>query len=140
MKLLVAVDGSKNAVKATKYAVKLLGAINGDRSITLISVHDDTGLLHATRFVGKDVVQDYLRETADKDLADAHKVLERADLKHDMIIRTGRVAQEIVDTASKGKYDMIVMGSKGRSALKDLLIGSIAQRVLGLSKVPVLLV
>ncbi len=140
MKLLVAIDGSKDSVKAAKYAVKLLGVMKGDRSITLISVHDDTGLLHATRFVGKDVVQDYLREIADKDLAEARKVLERSDVKHDMIIRTGRVAQEIVDTASKDKFDMIVMGSKGRSAIKDLLIGSIAHRVAGMSKVPVLLV
>jgi nucleotide-binding universal stress UspA family protein len=86
------------------------------------------------------VVKDYLREVADKDLAAARKLLDRAEVKHDMIFRTGRIAPEIVDAANNGKFDMIVMGSKGRSALKDLLIGSIAQKVIGTSTVPVLLV
>jgi nucleotide-binding universal stress UspA family protein len=50
------------------------------------------------------------------------------------------VAQEIVDQADQGKFDLIVMGHKGRSALRDLLIGSVAQRVLAMAKTPVLLV
>ena len=39
-----------------------------------------------------------------------------------------------------GKYDMIVLGSKGRSALADMLLGSVAQRVLTQAKQPVVLV
>jgi len=57
-----------------------------------------------------------------------------------MIIRTGHVATEIVDAAERGKFDLLLLGSKGRSALKDLLMGSVAKRVAELSKVPVLLV
>jgi len=140
MKLLVATDGSKNALHAVKYAIQLLGRMSEGGSITLISVHDDVALRHARRFVGKDAVADYLRELSEQDLADARKALDKAGVSHDMIIRTGHVATEIVEAAERGKFDLLVMGSKGRSAMKDLLIGSVARRVAEISKVPVLLV
>jgi nucleotide-binding universal stress UspA family protein len=140
MKMLVATDGSKNALHAVKYAIQLLGRMSEGGSITLISVHDDVALRHARRFVGKDAVADYLRELSEQDLADARKALDKAGVSHDMIIRTGHVATEIVEAAERGKFDLLVMGSKGRSAMKDLLIGSVARRVAEISKVPVLLV
>jgi len=140
MKMLVATDGSKNALHAVKYAIQLLGRMSESGSITLISVHDDVALRHARRFVGKEAVADYLRELSEQDLADSRKALDKAGVSHDMIIRTGHVATEIVEAAERGKFDLLVMGSKGRSALKDLLIGSVAKRVAEISRVPVLLV
>ncbi len=140
MKLLVATDGSKNSLRAVKYAARLLGQLSDGGSITLISVHDDVALRHARRFVGKQAVEEYLRELSEQDLADARRLLDKAGVTHDMIIRTGHVASEIVDAAERGKFDLLVLGSKGRSALKDLLIGSVAKRVAEISKVPVLLV
>jgi nucleotide-binding universal stress UspA family protein len=140
MKLLVACDGSKDALRAVKYAAGLLGATTGEGSITLISVHDTVALRHASRFVGKDAINDYLREISEQDLAAARKALDKAGVRHDMIIRTGHVANEIASAATRGKFDMIVLGSKGRSAIRDLLIGSIAKRVSEIATVPVLLV
>jgi nucleotide-binding universal stress UspA family protein len=140
MKLLVATDGSKHALKAVRQAARLAAAFSEPTTITLISVHDDTALRHAERFVGKKAVDDYLRDLSDHDLADARKALDKAGLKHDMVIRVGHIAQEIASFADQGKFDMIVMGSKGRSALKDMLVGSVAQRVAELSKTPLLLV
>jgi nucleotide-binding universal stress UspA family protein len=140
MKLLVACDGSKDALRAVKYAAGMLGSMSDEGSITLISVHDTVALRHASRFVGKDAINEYLREISEQDLAAARKALDKAGVKHDMIIRTGHVANEISSAATRGKFDMIVMGSKGRSALRDLLIGSIAKRVSEIATVPVLLV
>jgi nucleotide-binding universal stress UspA family protein len=140
MKILLATDGSKNSMRAVKFAIRLTEESATPGTITLISVHDDTALRHAQRFVGKKAVEEYLRDLSDKDLAEARRVLDKAGVKHDMVIRYGHVAAEIADAGSSGKFDMIVMGSKGRSALKDLLVGSVAQRVVELAKVPVLLV
>jgi nucleotide-binding universal stress UspA family protein len=103
-------------------------------------VHDDFGLNHVKQFVSKSVVDDYLREISEKELKSAQKILDTAGSKHSMIIKRGHVAQEIVATANKEKFDLIVMGAKGRGGLLDLLIGSVAQRVLGSAKQPVLLV
>ena len=140
MKILVATDGSKNALRAVKYAARLVDALKASSVITLISVHDDVALRHAERFVGKKAVADYLRDLSESDLADARKALDKAGVAHDMIIRTGNIGAEIAAAAQEGKFDLIILGSKGRSALKDLLMGSVAQRVMEMAKTPVLMV
>lgn len=141
MKILVASDGSKNALRAVKYAADLLkNTVDKTKSITLISVHDDAGLRHAKAFVGKEAVADYLRELSEKELKPAMKVLNDLVIKHDMVMLVGNASQEIVAQGQKGKYDMIVLGSKGRSAIADMLLGSVAQRVLTQAKQPVVLV
>jgi nucleotide-binding universal stress UspA family protein len=89
--------------------------------------------------VGKEGVADYLRELSDKELKSALAVLAKAGVKHDSIIQTGHVAEAISNAANK-KFDMVVMGSKGRSGLVDMLLGSVAQRVMATCKKPVLLV
>ena len=133
MKILVPTDGSACALRAAKYA----GMLRPKAKITLISVHDDTGLKHVKKFVPKDSVSDYLRERSDKDLKSARAALDKAGVPHDMLIKTGHVAEEIAKAAKAGKYDLIVMGAKGRSIVSDLLVGSVAQRVLALTKLPV---
>jgi nucleotide-binding universal stress UspA family protein len=117
-------------------AVKYAASMRPKASVTLISVHDDTGLRHLKKFMPKDTVSDYLREKSDKELKSARVALDKAGVSHDIIIKTGHVAEEIAKAAKAGKYDLIVMGAKGRSILSDMLIGSVAQRVLEMTKVP----
>ena len=141
MKVLVATDGSKAALHAVKYTIKLLKRFSSpSNSVTLVSVHDDVGLRHAKRFVGGEVVADYLRELSETELKPARKLLDAAGIGHDMVIKTGHISQEIVDFARSSKFDLIVLGSKGRSAISDILLGSVAQRVLATATCPVLLV
>ena len=140
MKLLVATDGSKNSLRAVSYAADLLGKLGGAGSMTLISVHDDAALRHARRFVGKQAIDDYLHELSDADLAEARALLDKASVKYDSVVRTGHIASEIAEAGEAGHYDLIILGSKGRSALKDLLIGSVAKRVAEIARTPVLLV
>lgn len=136
MKILVPTDGSASALRAAKYA----GTLRPKGTITLISVHDDTGLKHLKKFFPKDTVSEYLREQSDKELKSARAALDKAGVPHDMIIKTGHVAEEIVKAAKNGKFDVIVMGAKGRSLVSDVLVGSVAQRVLALTKLPVIFV
>ena len=141
MKIPVATDGSRNSLRAVRYAASLPHLLHtGSNKITLISEHDDAGLGHAKAFVGKAQVADYLRELSEEELKPARKLLQADGIGYDIEIRTGHVAKEIVNCANKGKFDMIVMGSKGRSAVADLLIGSVTQRVLATAKQPVVVV
>lgn len=139
MKILVAVDGSKASLQAVKYAAKLSSNLRSDDLITLVTVHDDQGLRHAEQLVGTATVQDYLRELSDKELKASLAVLVKAGIKHNAIIQTGHVAETISALANKG-FDLVVMGSKGRSGLADLLLGSVAQRVMATCNKPVLVV
>ncbi|MBX9848874.1 MAG: universal stress protein [Rhodocyclaceae bacterium] len=140
MKILVAIDGSKHSLNAAKYTAKLTKNMRSTDSITLITVHDNVAFRHASQFVGKNEVEDYLRELSEKELKPARKVLDTAEVKHNHAIVIGHVSEEIVKFAAAGKFDLIVMGSKGRSGFADLLVGSVAQRVLATAKQPVLLV
>lgn len=140
MKLLIATDGSKNALHAVQYAANLLEKISEPSSITLISVHDDAALRHARRFVGQHAIEEYLHELSEHDLAEARALLDTVRIPHATLMRTGHIASEIVAAAEEGRFDLIVLGSKGRSTLTDLLIGSVAKRVMELATIPVLLV
>ncbi len=140
MKLLVAIDGSENSLRAARFAASLLGQLRNPGSITLISVHDDVALRNARRFVGKQVVDEYLRDLSEQDLAGARELLDGLEIAHDQIIRIGAIANEIAQAADPDQFAMVVLGSKGRTGLRDLLIGSVARRVSEISRIPVLLV
>ena len=140
MKILLPIDGSKSSLNAVKYISKMAKNSHSPVSVTLISVHDDIGLGHVKQFVAKSVVDDYLRELSEKELKAAQKVLDAARINHNMAIKRGHIADEIMALANKDKVDMIVMGAKGRSGFVDVLIGSVAQRVSSSAKQPVLLI
>ncbi len=140
MKILLPVDGSKSSLNAAKYVSKLAKDLRSKCSVTLISVHDDVGLAHVKQFVANSVIDDYLREMSEKDLKAAQKALDAAGVKHSMVIKRGNVAGEIIALANKEKFDLIVMGSKGRSGILDTLMGSVAQKVSNSAKQAVLLV
>lgn len=136
MKILVPTDGSASALRAAKYAAKLL-ASEDQGKITLITVHDDEAFTHIRKYLPKGAVADYIRDQSDAKLKPARAALDRAGVAHDMVMRTGPVTQEIIKLAHAGKFDLIVMGTKGRSTFGDLLMGSVAQKVLSATRLPV---
>jgi nucleotide-binding universal stress UspA family protein len=140
MKILLPIDGSKSSVNAAKYVTKMAKNSRSPATVTLVSVHDDLGLGHVKQFVAKSVVDDYLREVSEKELKAAQRVLDTARVKHNMVIRRGHIAEEIITLANKDKVDVIVMGAKGRSGFLDMLMGSVAQRVCSSAKQPVMLI
>lgn len=140
MKILLPVDGSKSALNAAKYVGKLAKDLRSKCTVTLISIHDDIGLGHVKQFVAASVIDDYLREVSEKDLKSSQKVLDTARVKHSMVIKRGNVANEIIALANKEKFDLIVMGSKGRSGIIDALMCSVAQKISNVAKQPVLLI
>lgn len=147
MKILVPTDGSKSSLNAIKYVAKLAKSLRHKCHITLINVHDESGLLYADQFAGVpnvviniEEMHEYLLKLSRDELKSGQKILDQAGVEHDMIIGIGRISEEILKVANKEKFDMIVMGSKGRGAFKDLLVGSVAQRIVSSAKQPVLLV
>lgn len=140
MRILVTTDGSENSLSAVKFAAKLSASMGSRERLTVVSVHDDTALRHASQYVGKPEVDDYLHDKSKEELQPALNALDAAGIEYEQAILVGHVSEEIVKLADSGNYDMIVMGSKGRSGIADLLIGSVAQRVLATARQPVLLV
>lgn len=140
MKILVAVDGSTNSLRAVKFAVNLVKDLRSKSSITLINVHDDGPLSLVKQYVGRQVVKDYLIEVSHKELKQALKVLDQSKIKHSCIIELGHAPTMICKTAKTEKCNLIIMGAKGRSSMSDIVLGSVSQRVSVLAKQAVLLV
>jgi nucleotide-binding universal stress UspA family protein len=140
MKILVAIDGSKNSLRALKYAIKLSGRLNEASELLLVNAHDDVSLRGASQFVGKDAVRSYLDELSGSELAAAIEAARKSKVPFETRMLRGQIAPAIAKVADEAGCDLIVLGSKGRSALKDLLIGSVAHRVASMATVPVTLV
>ena len=60
------------------------------------------------------------------------------DLTCEFVFETGHAPEHIAHAATRGKYDLVVLGSHGHSALGGLVMGSVSSRVLAECKVPVL--
>jgi nucleotide-binding universal stress UspA family protein len=140
MRIMVAVDGSSNSLRAVKYAIKLANQLRSQTSVTLVNVHDDNPLSMVKMHVGNNAVRDYLIEISEKELKSALKILDRSNIKHSCIIELGHVATKICEIARSEKMDLIIMGAKGRSVAADIFLGSVSQRVSVIAKQPVLLI
>ena len=88
--------------------------------------------------LGKEVVAQYYEEQSEEDLAGARERLAQIGLTFRVEKRVGDPAQEIVRFAELERCELIAMGTRGRTALENLVMGSVATKVLAASKVPVL--
>ena len=139
MKILLAVDGSSYTKKMLAYVTTHLEMFSGDNEFTALT---EQGALppRARAAVGKEVVDQYYAEESAKVLDPVVKFLGRHDLKVKSLSKVGNAGETIAKTAESGKFDMIIMGSRGHGALGSLVMGSVATRVLANCQTPVLLV
>lgn len=139
MKILLAVDGSAFTKKMLAYLTTHLDLFSGDIEYTALTVH---GALppRARAAVGREIVETYYAEEAAKVLDPVVKFLTRHQLNVKTLSKVGNAGELIAKTAESGKFDLIVMGSRGHGALGNLVMGSVATKVLASCKVPVLLV
>lgn len=139
MKILLAIDGSEYTKKMLAYLAthdELFGTAN---QFTLLTVNPQLPP-RARSAVGKELVDAYHRDEAEKVLAPVTKFLLRHGIDAKTLAKVGHAGETISKTADSGKYDLLVMGSHGHGTLGNLVMGSVATQVLANSKVPVLLV
>jgi nucleotide-binding universal stress UspA family protein len=139
MKILVAVDGSNYTKHAVAYLLQHFGMFGKESSVTLINVHAPIPR-HAAAHLGKDVVQDYYKDESEKAIKGARAALKKAGIASTDTAKVGDPGDEISTFADKGKFDLVIMGSHGHGLFKNLVLGSVATKVLAGCKVPVLLV
>ena len=132
-KILVPLDGSKLA-EGILPQVEQLAKIHGSE-VTLLRV----ALEHI--FEGTDPIEHQVKmvREAENYLAKVEANLKKTGLKVNSVVRYGQDAQEIVDHARERGFDLIAMYTHGRTGIKQWVLGSVANKVLGASSVPVLL-
>jgi nucleotide-binding universal stress UspA family protein len=146
-KILVAVDGSKPSVDASVQAIDISKRLNAEMTAIYVVSPDirynyleDTITPRLPRAL-KDVMMIAL-QTGEKHLDKVKQKAREKDVrvKTDVIIGISSVVKEIVEYAEKNKIDMIVIGSRGLSGIKKMLLGSVANGVVTYAHCPVLVV
>lgn len=144
MKILLAVDGSEYTVRAVTYLSSHLDWFRGEPELHLLHVRQPipAGLAveQARRILGEEGAIDYYKEESAAALAPAEKILRSEGIPFHSHYKVGDIAKEIHAFALKKKIDLIAMGSHGHGALANVVLGSIATKVLAASTVPVLIV
>ncbi|MFP3866862.1 MAG: universal stress protein [Desulfobacteraceae bacterium] len=132
--LLVPIDGLEPSLEALRQAVALAQAYqNHSPRLTLLHVVDVAVL--GTRISGgitPEQLSDFLEKQEEDFMEQGRQILRHSGLNGlwQEKLLTGNPPQAIAQEAEDGQYAMIMMGKKGRSALKTLLIGSVAHGVL----------
>ena len=143
-KILIAVDGSKPSFNASIYAIDLARTFNAE----LIALH----VIYPTYTQYEIAISPRpvrLKEVSRKEMEEGKQHVDRVKqkatgekvrVKTDVITAITSVVKEIVEYAEKNKIDMIVIGSRGMTGFKRLLLGSVADGVVTYSHCPVLIV
>ncbi len=134
-KILVAFDGSLASLHAARKALEIARAL--DASVTLASV---VAPPHEPSMQLADDLTSALKATAEVTLREALAVLEPALPVPETRVLLGPVAETLADHAASTGYDLVVCGNRGRGAVSRVLLGSVADRLVHISQVPVLLV
>ena len=139
MKILLAVDGSPYTKKMLAYLAVHDQLLSPDSQYTALTIR--TALpARARAALGKEIVDEYYADEANKVLQPVAKFLERKKITLNTAYKVGVPGESIAKFADPGKFDLVLMGSHGHGTLGNLVMGSVATQVLALSKVPVLLV
>ena len=134
-KILVAIDGSQSAKRAFEQSIFL--AAKCDSKLDVVHVVP-------CEFGGDSVntfeLVEELKNKGKKILEQCKKIAVKKKISIKTFSDLGDPAKIIIEIAKNNDYDLIVMGSRGRSAFKELLLGSVTQKVAHHANCPVMVV
>lgn len=145
--IVLAIDGSANARRAVSLVAKF--APTRDGHVTLVQALEllvPTSRGPAVRGIRASIARGLKRinaersEAAKEELHRAAEELKRAGWRTSIELRNGEPLREVMDTLSGAEAQLVVLGARGTSGVRQLLLGSVAEGVINRSPVPVLLV
>jgi nucleotide-binding universal stress UspA family protein len=140
MKTLILVDGSPCSRKAVEYVASHPGSFQDKEGLHLLHVRFQVPYGRARAIVGMDAINAYYEEESREALAPAEKILHDKGIPYQSGFSVGDVAQQVEAYVTKHRIEQIVMGSHGHGALRNLVLGSVATKVLATTHTPVLIV
>lgn len=139
MNILLAVDGSPYTKRMLGYIAahdEFVGAANEFTAITVVPAIPP----HVQRYISREDLEGHYADEARKVLEPIEAFAKQHGWKFKSQHLVGNAGEVIAETATKGDFDLLVMGSHGHSTLGSLLLGSVASRALAQCKTPILLV
>lgn len=139
MKILVAVDGSEFTRRMVAYWAAHEEWLGPQHSYTVLTAVPPVPP-RAAAALDRELLQSYYADEGEKVFHPLRIFLDKQGLAATFLSKTGHVADTIAKTATEGDFDLLMMGSHGHSELGNLVLGSVATRVMAHCKTPVLLV
>ncbi len=135
-KILVPLDGSKNSWRGLEFAIGLARQCGA----TLTGAYSIHAPPHS-EFRGVGSVEKSLNKEVKKIMVEAKTLAAKNGIVFNEKLMRGDVGYNIVKLAQgKGNFDMIVIGSRGRSSAKEMFFGSTSNYVIHAAKIPVVVV
>ncbi|ENX58654.1 MULTISPECIES: universal stress protein [Acinetobacter] len=140
-KILVAIDDSKIAANVIREAAQLAKALNSEITVAEVMTLDPYLADAYVRMGQSNDLIERVRGYVQENLKKAEQKFEEHGLTVATQVLEGfSVHQEIIGAAQNLGADLIIMGSHGRTGFKQFVLGSVAQKVLAESHIPVLIV
>jgi len=143
-KILLATDGSEGSLQAARMAGELCSRIPEIQVLMLYVAHVPRSYYYTDEHGNKvtpEVPMDVMiRRTAEPIF---RKTLSALGLPEDRVVmevQVGEPSEEIGDLARTERVDLIIMGSRGLSPIKELILGSVSDKVLHTAPCPVMVV
>jgi nucleotide-binding universal stress UspA family protein len=137
-KIMVAIDGSEHSLKAAEYALGIAKSFNAQLfAITVTSVPESYHLKQEDVLKQSNEMDD--SKTWLEEFSHSAKT-ENIELKTELINSHRPVDYVILEYAEEKNIDLIVVGTRGRSGFKRLLLGSVASSVVSYAHCPVMVV
>ena len=151
-KILVPLDGSGHSLRALEIAVQIAKKFDG--KITLIHVYSVVvapvimpepttiapPMVSVTTPIEVSKVTEASRRAGTSILADGEQRVKAEGVPVETMLKEGHTIQEIIKTAKEGGFNLIVMGARGISKIKEILLGSVSDGVTRSAPCPVLVV
>ena len=139
MKILIAADGSDYTKRMLAYIAAHDEWLGAAHQYTV--VHSVLAVPHrAAAFVGAAEVRKFYDEDAETVFRPIRAFFEQQGLKATFKHTVGNAAGSIAAMADDGRFDLVIMGSRGHGDLVNLVLGSVANHVLAACRTPVLLI
>ena len=139
MRILLAADGSKQMKKALAYLVANESMLGVEGELVVLNVQAAMPS-RVQRMLGAAACEEYYGDEADKVLNPIKRFLDRHAMRYRCSWVVGSAADEIKQASKRERSHLIVMGTHGRGFVGRIMMGSVAQRVIAESEIPLILV
>jgi nucleotide-binding universal stress UspA family protein len=137
-KILVPVDGSDNSLRAFDQAIFIAKSTGAGLTAMHVIESPPTVYVESQKLLN-DLLAKY-RAESEKVLDKCEQIAEKSGVKIETVIAEGDAASNIVGYANKEGFNLIIIGSRGLGRFKEMVLGSVSNKVLHHAKCPVLIV